>query len=155
MLAGVLFVWAFVAQFMGAHNVIATPGGQIAVRADRLKLRAQNHEAGRLCATVRTIEYQGTHHQVTLAAPGDGDITAILNDAEFDAVAPRLTGALQQIKVMLIRIDDDGAGSFARRIADVGGAPNRIDISRRAHGGRAAGEPQYRGARCSPEECAA
>jgi hypothetical protein len=27
---------------------------------------------------------------VTLAAPSDGDITAILNDAEFDAVAPRL-----------------------------------------------------------------
>src|ERR1700733_9311448 len=33
---------AFVAQFMGAHNVIATPAGQIAVRADRLKLRAAN-----------------------------------------------------------------------------------------------------------------
>jgi putative spermidine/putrescine transport system ATP-binding protein len=81
---------AFVAQFMGAHNVIATPGGQIAVRADRLKLRAANANPGRLSATVRTIEYQGTHHQVTLAAPAISDLTAILNDAEFDAVAPRL-----------------------------------------------------------------
>ena len=74
----------------GADIVIATPGGQIAVRADRLKLRAANLAPGRLSATVRTIEYQGTHHQITLAAPAINDLTAILNDAEFDAVAPRL-----------------------------------------------------------------
>jgi len=77
---------AFVAQFMGGHNVIATPAGKIAVRADKVKLA---HGSGRLNATVRAIEYQGTHHQVTLAAPGDGDLTAILSEEQFDSVAPR------------------------------------------------------------------
>ena len=77
---------AFVAQFMGGHNVIATPAGKIAVRADKVKLA---NGSGRLNATVRAIEYQGTHHQVTLAAPGDGDLTAILSEEEFDSVAPR------------------------------------------------------------------
>ena len=41
---------AFVAQFMGGHNVIATPAGKIAVRADKVKLA---HGSGRLNATVR------------------------------------------------------------------------------------------------------
>src|SRR5580658_3740891 len=35
---------AFVAQFIGGHNVIATDRGQIAVRADRLKLRPAGAE---------------------------------------------------------------------------------------------------------------
>ncbi len=80
---------AFVAQFMGGHNVIGTPAGPIALRADRLKLRHGGRGPGRLAATVRAIEYQGTHLQVTLAAPADGDLTAILNEDEFDAIAPR------------------------------------------------------------------
>jgi putative spermidine/putrescine transport system ATP-binding protein len=80
---------AFVAQFMGGHNVIATPAGQIAVRSDRLKLRPEGRGPGRFSAVVRGIEYQGTHHQVTLAAPADGDLTATLSEAEFDAVAPQ------------------------------------------------------------------
>jgi putative spermidine/putrescine transport system ATP-binding protein len=75
---------AFVAQFMGGHNVIATPAGLIAVRADKLKLA---RGAGRLSATVRAIEYQGTHHQVTLQA--DSDLTAILTENEFASIAPR------------------------------------------------------------------
>jgi putative spermidine/putrescine transport system ATP-binding protein len=79
---------AFVAQFMGGHNVLTTPGGPIAVRADKLKLRAQAGGPGRLSATVRAIEYQGTHHQVTLAQ-AEGDLTAILSEEEFASVAPR------------------------------------------------------------------
>jgi putative spermidine/putrescine transport system ATP-binding protein len=74
---------AFVAQFMGGHNVIATDSGTIAVRADRLKLRPTG--SARLPATVRGIEYQGTHVQVTLAVPSVGDLTATLAEAEFDA----------------------------------------------------------------------
>ena len=76
---------AFVAQFMGGHNVIATGAGPIAVRADRVKLRRAG-EPGRLAGTVRAIEYQGTHLQVTLAAPDQSDLTALMNEAEFDAV---------------------------------------------------------------------
>jgi hypothetical protein len=37
--------------------------------------------------------------------------------ADANAVAPRLAGALHQTEVVLIRIDDESAGSFARRIA--------------------------------------
>ena len=76
---------AFVAQFMGGHNVIATASGKIAVRADRLRLRPDGQQ--RLSAVVRGVEYQGTHVQVTLAAQGTGELTATLNEAEFDAAA--------------------------------------------------------------------
>jgi len=76
---------AFVAQFMGGHNVIATDNGKIAVRADRLRLRPCGQQ--RLPAVVRGVEYQGTHVQVTLAAQGAGELTATLNEAEFDAAA--------------------------------------------------------------------
>jgi putative spermidine/putrescine transport system ATP-binding protein len=48
---------AFVAQFMGGHNVIAADGGKIAVRADRLRLHRGGHQ--RLSAMVRSVEYQG------------------------------------------------------------------------------------------------
>jgi putative spermidine/putrescine transport system ATP-binding protein len=76
---------AFVAQFMGGHNVIATGNGKIAVRADRLRLCPTGQQ--RLSAVVRGVEYQGTHVQVTLVAQGAGELTATLNEAEFDAVA--------------------------------------------------------------------
>jgi len=76
---------AFVAQFMGGHNVIATDRGEIAVRADRLKLRPAS-EPARLSGTVRGVEYQGTHVQVTLAVDA-AELTATLNEAEFDAIA--------------------------------------------------------------------
>jgi putative spermidine/putrescine transport system ATP-binding protein len=78
---------AFVAQFMGGHNVIATDNGKIAVRADRLRLRPSGPR--RLSAVVRGVEYQGTHVQVTLAAQGAGELTATLSEAEFDAAAVR------------------------------------------------------------------
>jgi len=79
---------AFVAQFMGGHNVIATRAGKIALRADRLKLRPQGRGPGRLAATVRAIEYQGTHHLLTLAQ-SDGELTAILSEDEFEALGAR------------------------------------------------------------------
>ena len=78
---------AFVAQFMGGHNVIATAQGKIAVRSDRLKLSPAGPAPQKLAAVVRGIEYQGTHIQVTLAAPDESELTATLNEAEFDAAA--------------------------------------------------------------------
>jgi putative spermidine/putrescine transport system ATP-binding protein len=80
---------AFVAQFMGGHNVIATDQGKIAVRADRLKLYPSGESRARLAGVVRGIEYQGTHIQVTLAAQDATELTATLNEAEFDAFAVR------------------------------------------------------------------
>src|SRR5208282_807330 len=76
---------AFVAQFMGGHNVISTDHGKIAVRADRLKL-GRDGQAKRISARVRGIEYQGTHVQITLVAAGTvGELTATLSEGEFDA----------------------------------------------------------------------
>jgi putative spermidine/putrescine transport system ATP-binding protein len=76
---------SFVAQFIGSHNVIATNSGKIAVRADRLRLRPSGQQ--RLAAIVRSIEYQGTHVQVTVTAKGAGEMTATLTEAEYDSSA--------------------------------------------------------------------
>jgi putative spermidine/putrescine transport system ATP-binding protein len=87
---------AFVAQFIGGHNVIATDRGPIAVRADRLKLTLPATAPSKLSATVRSVEYQGTHLQITLAAPDATELTATLSEAEYDAtpVNPGETAAV-------------------------------------------------------------
>ena len=83
----------FVARFLGGHNVIGTPAGPIAVRADRLKLHANGAGANqtRLNATIRSIEYQGTHYQVALDNGDNSDLTATVSDAAF-AAAPLSIG---------------------------------------------------------------
>jgi putative spermidine/putrescine transport system ATP-binding protein len=80
---------AFVAQFIGGHNVIATDRGPIAVRADRLKLSPTAGPAKRLSATVRSVEYQGTYLQITLSASDATELTATLSEAEFDSAPVR------------------------------------------------------------------
>ncbi|HLW89901.1 MAG TPA: ABC transporter ATP-binding protein [Roseiarcus sp.] len=83
----------FIARFLGGHNVIATPAGPIAVRADRVALRRNGVGVndGRLTAAVRAIEYQGAHYQVALEHPGDSELTALVADDEF-AAAPLNVG---------------------------------------------------------------
>jgi putative spermidine/putrescine transport system ATP-binding protein len=79
----------FVARFMGAHNVIGTEHGQVAVRSDRLRLQrnlgVEGGESRR--ALVRTVEYQGTYVQVGVAPQDDADTqwTVTLPDDDFDA----------------------------------------------------------------------
>lgn len=80
---------AFVAQFIGGHNVIATDRGPIAVRADRLKLGLPATAPSKLSAIVRSVEYQGTHLQITLAAPDATELTATLSEAEYDSTPVR------------------------------------------------------------------
>jgi putative spermidine/putrescine transport system ATP-binding protein len=58
----------FVARFIGAHNVIPTPAGKVAVRSDRLLLGAPGD--GGLPVTVSAVEYQGNTVQVHLLADG-------------------------------------------------------------------------------------
>jgi len=86
----------FVAQFIGGHNVIATDRGPIAVRSDRLKLGLPGSAASKLSATVRSVEYQGTHVQITLGGPDASELTATLSEAEYDAapVHPGTTAAV-------------------------------------------------------------
>ncbi len=87
----------FVARFIGAHNVIETPAGKVAVRADRIRLEAP--EGGGPAVTVQAVEYQGSQVLVQLVpsaagataadtddeSPARGVWTAALPDAEFHA----------------------------------------------------------------------
>ena len=88
----------FVARFIGAHNVISTATGKVAVRSDRLTLGALAD--GGLPVTVSAVEYQGSQVQVHLLAEGaesgaveatDVDSTdrgawiAVLSDGDFHA----------------------------------------------------------------------
>ncbi len=84
----------FVARFIGAHNVIDTPRGKVAVRGDRLQLAAPGNPG--LPVTVSAIEYQGSQVQVHLLAEGAASDTddespdrgawiALLPDGDFHA----------------------------------------------------------------------
>jgi putative spermidine/putrescine transport system ATP-binding protein len=74
----------FVARFIGGHNVIGRPEGEIAVRADRLRLARTGIG---LHARVATVEYQGALIHVGLAVEeGAQEVTAILPDSAFESL---------------------------------------------------------------------
>jgi putative spermidine/putrescine transport system ATP-binding protein len=77
----------FVARFMGGHNVIPSPHGLVAVRADKTRLSRQSLPAGdnALSATVSGVEYQGTYVLLTLASDPVAEFTVMLSEAEFNA----------------------------------------------------------------------
>ena len=69
---------AFVARFMGGHNVIALPQGRFAVRADEVRLVDDGAEA-----VVTAVEYQGAHFALTSRIAGDQEILALIPEAAF------------------------------------------------------------------------
>ncbi|WP_407519384.1 ABC transporter ATP-binding protein [Methylobacterium oryzisoli] len=80
---------AFVARFIGGHNVITLPDRRVAVRADRMLL---GPEAGpeAVSARVVAVEYQGSAVHLGLTAPdlvtdAGTPLTAILSDRAFAA----------------------------------------------------------------------
>ncbi len=76
---------AFVARFIGGHNVIETSDRAIAVRADKLTL--QHGQAGSgIIGTVTDVEYQGTFVQVTVKSEAGEELIAHLGEAAFDAL---------------------------------------------------------------------
>ena len=77
---------AFVAQFIGGHNVLHWDGTPIAVRSDRLRLLPAGTpvEPG-IAATVSAIEYQGSFVQVALVARDGAELAAQIPDDAFDA----------------------------------------------------------------------
>jgi putative spermidine/putrescine transport system ATP-binding protein len=109
---------AFVARFIGGHNVLAATregtdaatlangtrvrlpanghaGGDIhvAVRADRIELGrpdAASHDAVRLTGTARSVEYLGTSVQIGVEIEGLEPFSAVVSEAKFYAapVAP-------------------------------------------------------------------
>lgn len=74
---------AFVAQFIGGHNVISLPEGRFSIRTDCVQLSPP--DAGVMNGNVTAVEYQGTHVSILLRVAGDQDITALQKDAEFFA----------------------------------------------------------------------
>ena len=76
---------AFVARFMGGHNVIDGPGGPLAVRADQITLVKASTAGGRP-ATVRAVEFQGAQVALTAALEDGAEVLALLpGDAFFAA----------------------------------------------------------------------
>jgi putative spermidine/putrescine transport system ATP-binding protein len=72
---------AFVARFIGAHNIIAMPEGKVALRADELKIAAP--DSARLQGHITAVEYQGTHVAVTATVTGAQEVTVLLTDKDF------------------------------------------------------------------------
>jgi putative spermidine/putrescine transport system ATP-binding protein len=75
---------AFIARFIGGHNIVSDAGGAIAVRTDKLRLTKAVNGAART-AIVSDVEYQGSYVQVGLAADFAPELTANLSEAVFDA----------------------------------------------------------------------
>jgi len=77
----------FVARFIGGHNVLPSPTGPVTVRTDRTRLSRSPLPAGgtSLAATVRAVEYQGSHVLLTLSSEPVHELSAMLPEAEFDA----------------------------------------------------------------------
>lgn len=72
---------AFVARFLGSHNVVSMPSGLVAVRTDQLRVTSANE--AKLPGTITNIEYQGTHVALTAVVAGQQEVTALLSDKDF------------------------------------------------------------------------
>ena len=70
----------FVARFMGGHAVLKLPDGLFTIRSDRLRF---GRSAEGLPARVAAVEYQGPIVSVSLAAPGQQDVSAVMTDSDF------------------------------------------------------------------------
>ena len=74
----------FVARFMGGHNVITTPAGKIALRADRTTIaRRAAADGDGLAATVAGVEYQGPYVMITADAGTAIELTVMMAEADF------------------------------------------------------------------------
>jgi putative spermidine/putrescine transport system ATP-binding protein len=71
---------AFVARFMGGHNVLTLPQGTFALRADDVQLGTTGAEA-----VVRAVEYQGAHIALTAEIAGAQEVLALIPEAAFFA----------------------------------------------------------------------
>ncbi|MFG5383561.1 ABC transporter ATP-binding protein [Yoonia sp. R2-816] len=72
---------AFVAQFIGGHNVIALPDGHFAIRTDAVGIAQR--DSGNLQGNILAVEYQGAHVSVSAMIAGDQEISALVPEADF------------------------------------------------------------------------
>jgi putative spermidine/putrescine transport system ATP-binding protein len=77
---------AFIARFIGGHNVLATPHGTIAIRADHCQLSNASHDLAQGCyvnGRIAAVEYQGTTVRVALTTDAGDEAAALIPDATF------------------------------------------------------------------------
>jgi len=79
---------AFIARFIGGHNVLPTPGGLAAIRADRCRI-GQAENGGGCSGRITAVEYQGPMVRVALETPSGEQASAILPDSLFFAAPVR------------------------------------------------------------------
>ena len=72
---------AFVAQFIGGHNVIALPQGHFAIRTDAVGIATDGD--GKMPGNVLSVEYQGAHVAVSAMIAGDQEVSASIPEADF------------------------------------------------------------------------
>ena len=100
---------AFVARFIGGHNVIAMGGTTLAVRADRLHVtRLAGSNGVAVTATVTGVEYQGAFVQTSLVADDGTELVAVAPEHALDR-DPLETGVRVGVSW-----DADGAHALAR-----------------------------------------
>ncbi|MBL6081839.1 ABC transporter ATP-binding protein [Belnapia sp. T18] len=82
-------VSAFVARFIGGHNILRGPDGPIAVRADRCRLGVAG-EGPHVLGRVAAVEYQGTSVRVAVSVGEGEDASVLVSDEAFyaDPVQP-------------------------------------------------------------------
>jgi putative spermidine/putrescine transport system ATP-binding protein len=75
---------AFVARFIGAHNVIDLGDRAVAIRTDRTMLtRSDNGDAMSRAVTVRTVEYAGTGFSIQLVDDRGSELSALISEKVF------------------------------------------------------------------------
>jgi len=82
---------AFVARFIGGHNVIARESARVAVRADRCRLGSADETAG-FRGRVANVEYLGSMVRVSLVGDNAAEAAALLSDEAFFAAPVEMGG---------------------------------------------------------------
>ncbi len=80
---------AFVARFMGGHNVLELDGRTVTLRSDAIRL-SRDAGSGQRRATIREVEYQGPQVHLNLATERGEEMAAILPERTYfaDPFAP-------------------------------------------------------------------
>jgi putative spermidine/putrescine transport system ATP-binding protein len=76
---------AFIARFIGGHNVLPTERGLIAIRADRCRLAGAPGAGPFVSGRIAAVEYQGAMVRVALATDSGEEASALLPDNDFYA----------------------------------------------------------------------
>ena len=76
---------AFVARFIGGHNVVPGPHGPVAVRADKCRIGVQPNDGGHVTGPVLAVEYQGAAVRVVVRQGEADEAVALVPDSDFHA----------------------------------------------------------------------